>query len=306
MCWEALQPAEPPASPPGYITSVVRSRLGALQPLGQGPTICRRASPLVEAQPTTFGAGTFNLGTASCSGTSGYSVCNTADELDALAGPSTFVLEPAVSIMEAVRSCRSAAVAPTATTSARPATEIRSMPARANRRRWPTPPAAATFSRPLATSSVAAAPVFGFPLRPNTISMATFHSPAARSSTRVSTRSPTMSHWRQQRRLRVPAVGRAWAVNGSGVTLVIVGATTACGVTCGDMAFCVGAGFDSVILTAPHLRELRADLLVIGPTIVGEPQRRSLRSPRAPAIQSSRGVYISQTAPIDMSGSGTL
>jgi Flp pilus assembly protein TadG len=41
---------------------------------------------------TTFGAGTYNLGTmASCSGTGGYSICNTGTSLT-FAGPSTFVL----------------------------------------------------------------------------------------------------------------------------------------------------------------------------------------------------------------------
>jgi hypothetical protein len=40
---------------------------------------------------TTFGAGTFNLGTASCSGTSGYSICNLGTSLT-FTGPDTFVL----------------------------------------------------------------------------------------------------------------------------------------------------------------------------------------------------------------------
>ncbi len=39
----------------------------------------------------TFAAGTFNLGTASCSGTNGYSICNTGTSL-IFTGPDTFVL----------------------------------------------------------------------------------------------------------------------------------------------------------------------------------------------------------------------
>ena len=39
----------------------------------------------------TFGAGTFNFGSASCSGTAGYSICNTGTSLT-FGGPSTFVL----------------------------------------------------------------------------------------------------------------------------------------------------------------------------------------------------------------------
>ncbi len=39
----------------------------------------------------TFGAGTYNVGTTSCSGTSGYSICNTGTSLT-FNGPSTFVL----------------------------------------------------------------------------------------------------------------------------------------------------------------------------------------------------------------------
>ena len=35
---------------------------------------------------TTFGAGTFNVGTGSCSGTNGYSICNTGTSLT-FAGP---------------------------------------------------------------------------------------------------------------------------------------------------------------------------------------------------------------------------
>jgi Putative Flp pilus-assembly TadE/G-like len=40
---------------------------------------------------TTFGAGTFNFGSASCSGTAGYSICNTGTSLT-FGGPSTFIL----------------------------------------------------------------------------------------------------------------------------------------------------------------------------------------------------------------------
>ena len=40
---------------------------------------------------TTFGAGTFNVGTGSCSGTSGYSICNTGTSLT-FTGPDTFNL----------------------------------------------------------------------------------------------------------------------------------------------------------------------------------------------------------------------
>ena len=43
----------------------------------------------------TFGAGTYNIGTVSCSGTNGYSICNTGTSLT-FNGPSTFVLSGGV------------------------------------------------------------------------------------------------------------------------------------------------------------------------------------------------------------------
>ena len=104
-----------------------------------------------------------------------------------------------------------------------------------------------------------------------------------------------------------PASGVTTGLNASGVTLVISGAST---VTCGSTssAFCLGAGYSSVILTAPTssstLGSSTAGLAVIGPQSSTDTGAATFTS-GATSTQIS-GAFYFPNGQVYMSGGATL
>jgi hypothetical protein len=104
-----------------------------------------------------------------------------------------------------------------------------------------------------------------------------------------------------------PTSGTMTGLNGTGVTLVISGTST---VTCGSTtsAFCLGAGYSSVILTAPTssstLGSTTANLAVIGPQSSSDTGAATFTS-GATNTQIS-GAFYFPNGQIYMSGGATL
>lgn len=99
--------------------------------------------------------------------------------------------------------------------------------------------------------------------------------------------------------------GSTVGVSGSGVTFVIGGAQT---VSCGSSAqsFCVGAGFDPVILTAPSSPVTTAGLVMIGPTTSSANSSAGAWFGQGASNSVFSGAVYFPNGPIDMSGSATL
>jgi Flp pilus assembly protein TadG len=251
----------------------------------------------------TFGAGTFNLGTASCSGTSGYSVCNTGTSLT-IGGPSTFVLEGGIyNGGGAILSLGSGSTNSYNIGKAGDGNSINVSTSKS------TTLADATGSGDI------------FETAGNIVSGGgtCFWIPAAAEhdiNGYISLAGGTILGAGVYTVTDYVALGASSGgsescggtsvgVSGSGVTLVIGGTTTvSCGGTAGQ-AFCVGAGFDPVILTAPSSGNT-AGLVMVGPTTTSaNPNAGAWFGQGASNSVFSGAVYF-PNGPIDMSGSATL
>jgi hypothetical protein len=104
-----------------------------------------------------------------------------------------------------------------------------------------------------------------------------------------------------------PTSGTTTGLSGSGVTLVVSGAST---VTCGSItsAFCLGSGYSTVTLTAPTasstLGSSTAGLAVIGPQSSSNTAGAGFTNGAANTTIS--GAFYFPNGPIYMSGAATL
>ncbi len=251
----------------------------------------------------TFGAGTFYLGTASCSGTSGYSICNTGTSL-IIGGPSTFKLEGGIyNGGGAILSLGSGSTNSYTIGKASDGNSINVSTSKS------TTLADATGSGDIFETAGSIVSGGG----------TCFWIPAAAEhdiNGYISLAGGTILGAGVYTVTDYVALGASSGgsetcggtsvgVSGSGVTLVIGGTTTvSCGGTTGQ-AFCVGAGFDPVILTAPSSGNT-VGLVMVGPTTTSaNPDAGAWFGQGASSSVFSGAVYF-PNGPIDMSGSATL
>jgi hypothetical protein len=97
--------------------------------------------------------------------------------------------------------------------------------------------------------------------------------------------------------------GSSVGVSGTGVTLVTAGASTSTGSSCSGKAFCIGAGYSNVDITAPT-SGATAKLVVVGPTTTSNTAGAAFAE--GASGNSLSGAFYFPNGPISLSGGASL